>query len=344
MARPYTAEMGRLAETFSWATTAELDPLRKAVRAAGQSPLVAIGSGGSLTAAHALAAFHRKATHQVTAVATPLDAVTEPFDGSVATWLISAGGGNVDILAGAEALVMREPRQMAVLCGRGNSPLVTLCRRHSFVDLLIYPPPAGKDGFLATNSLLAFAVLIARAYAAEFNAEPDWANVVETLTALLAAGSGEVAAWEAAAEPLWTRPTTLVLHGPDTRVGAIDLESKFTEAAIGNLQIADYRNFAHGRHHWLAKRGEVSAILAFVSHNDRALAERTLPLIPDDIPQARIEIAGTPVAAALSSLVAALRLTGWAGAARGIDPGRPGVPRFGRKQSLREARHGISAR
>jgi fructoselysine-6-P-deglycase FrlB-like protein len=139
--------MVRLAVTFAWATNTELKGLRKAVQAASLSPLVAIGSGGSLTAAHALASFHRKATHQMTAVATPLDVATEPLNGGVATWLISAGGGNVDILAGAQAVVAREPRQVAFLCGRENSPLASLCRQHPFVDLLIYPPPAGKDGF-----------------------------------------------------------------------------------------------------------------------------------------------------------------------------------------------------
>ncbi len=136
--------------------------------------LVAIGSGGSLTAAHALAAIHRRATHQVTAVATPLDAATEPLDPSATIWLLSAGGGNVDILSALEALVSREPRQIAVLCGKDDSPLASLCRQHPFVDLMIFPPPAGKDGFLATNSLLGFTSLIARAYAAEFGAELDW--------------------------------------------------------------------------------------------------------------------------------------------------------------------------
>jgi fructoselysine-6-P-deglycase FrlB-like protein len=130
--------MGGLAETFAWAITTDLGPLRRAVQTAGSSPLVAIGSGGSLTAAHALAAFHRKTTHQVTAVATPLDATTEPLDSGVAIWLLSASGGNVDILASAEALVTREPRQVAVLCGREDSPLASLCRKHAFVDLMIY--------------------------------------------------------------------------------------------------------------------------------------------------------------------------------------------------------------
>ena len=108
-------------------------------------------------------------------------------------------------------------------------------------------------------------------------------------------------------------------------------EFKFTEAALGNLQLADYRNFAHGRHHWLAKRGETSSVLALVCDADRSLANRTLALIPRGIPQARLEFFGNASATAIASLIAALRVTGWAGSARGIDPGRPGVPEFGRK-------------
>ena len=109
------------------------------------------------------------------------------------------------------------------------------------------------------------------------------------------------------------------------------MSSKFTEAAIGNLQLADWRNFAHGRHHWFAKQGETSAILALISREDERLAERTLALIPSDIPIARILLDGPPIATSLASLVAALCIVGWAGAARGLDPGRPGVPEFGRR-------------
>ena len=331
MARPYAGEMAKLAETFAWAEEVELRPLQQAVRVAGLSPLRVIGSGGSLTGAHALAGLHQRYTGHLAAVATPLEAVDEPLDAAVATWLLSAGGGNADILAAAKALILREPRQIGVLCGREASPLAKLCRRHPFVDLLLYPPPAGKDGFLATNSLLGFTALLTRAYTAEFGSDADWQDTVARLKPLLPDTAAALEAWEVATAPLWTRSTTLVLHGPSTRIGAIDLESKFTEAALGHLQIADYRNFAHGRHHWLAKRSETSAVLAFITGTDRALAERTLDLIPAGVPQARIVFDGGPNAVALASLLAALRITGWAGRTRGIDPGRPGVPEFGRK-------------
>ena len=345
MPRSYVGEMTKLAETFEWAATADLDPLRRAVRTAGLSPLRAVGSGGSLTGAHALAGLHQRYTGHLAAVATPLEAVGEPLDATVATWLMSAGGGNPDILSAARTLILREPRQLAVLCGREASPLARLCRRHPFVDLLLYLPPAGKDGFLATNSLLGFTALLTRTYAVEFGADADWQDAISCLKQLLGATAGDPSSWESDTIPLWTRATTLVLHGPSTRIGAIDLESKFTEAALGQVQLADYRNFAHGRHHWLAKRSETSAVLAFVTDADRAIAERTLDLIPKNVPQARILFGGGPSAVALASLLAALRITGSVARTRGIDPGRPGVPEFGRKiYSLRLPRTRRAAR
>lgn len=331
MARPYEKEMSNLSDTFAWAAAADIKPLRQAVRKAGLWPMRAIGSGGSLTGAHAIADLHRRYTGQLAAAGTPLDAVHEPLDTATTTWLVSAGGNNVDIVAAAKALILREPRQCGVICANETSRLAKLCRQHPFVDLLLYSPPAGKDGFLATNSLLGFAVLLTRAYATEYGPGPAWEETVACLEPLLSDESDASTSWKMATAPLWTRPTTLVLHGPSTRIGAIDLESKFTEAAIGHVQIADYRNFAHGRHHWLAKRGDSSSVLAFVTDTDRAIAERTLDLIPKNVMQAQIMFDGAPVATAIASLLATLRITGWAGRTRGIDPGRPGVPDFGRK-------------
>ena len=332
MARRYAEEMAQLGETFAWvAEVVDVEALRQAIRTAGQSPVRAIGSGGSLTGAHALAALHQRYTGHLAAVATPLEAVGEPLSGNVAAWLLSAGGGNVDVVAAAKSLIQREPRQMGVLCGRDASPLAELCRKHPYVDLLLYAPPTRKDGFLATNSLFAFTALLVRAYSDEFGSETDWQDTVAHLEPLLSVRAVAPKAWKEATEGLWTRPTMLVLHGPSTRVGAIDLESKFTEAALGHVQIADYRNFAHGRHHWLAKRSETSAVLSFITDADRVLAKRTLDLLPEDVPQAQITFDGHADAATLASLLAALRITEWAGVRRGIDPGRPGVPKFGRK-------------
>ena len=335
----YARELASLARTLSWVATSDLGPVRHAIRDATRSSLRAVGSGGSLTAAHLLATLQKRYSGHLAAAATPLEAISEPLDPTVSTWLLSAGGSNVDILSAAKSLIPHEPRQLAVLCGRSNSPLANLCREHPFIDLLIYAPPGGKDGFLATNSLLGFSAILARAYAAEYQCDQDWHEAHQQLLAFLPPDSPEIAAWQNATQPLWQRSTTLILHGPSSHIGAVDLESKFTESALGNVQLADYRNFAHGRHHWLAKHAETSAILAFVTDDDGPVAERTLNLIPSDIPQARISLPGGRTTTELASLAAALWVTHWAGIARGVDPGRPGVPEFGRKIYHLGARH-----
>ena len=331
MARVYNNEIARLTETFDWAAETDIGLLRKVIRDASQSSLRAIGSGGSLTTAHALCYFHQIHTEQLAAVATPLEAISTPLNTGVSHWLLTARGNNVDILAAARILLQREPRLFAVLCGNIESELVTICRSHPFTELLIFQLPTNKDGFLATNSLFGFATLIARAYAAEFGYNEYWLESEHLIRDAILPRSVTQEEWQKQTMPLWKRPTTLVLYGPTTHLGAIDLESKFTEAGIGNIQIADYRNFAHGRHHWLAKHGQHSSVLAFITDSDRTLAERTLSLIPSDIPQVPLKLPGNTNTTALLSLVAALHICGYAGNSRGIDPGRPGVPSFGRK-------------
>jgi len=323
--------MSKLFETFDWAAGLDNTALSHAVRSARFSPLRAVGSGGSLTAAHALAGLHQVFAGQLAAVATPLQVVNQRLAPAVSSWLLTAAGRNVDVLAAAQAEIEREPKQVSVVCGSTSSPLADLCRDHPFVDLITFDSPQGKDGFLATNSLLSFVTLISRAYVLEFASPEDWAEQAHTVRALLMAGNEGSGEWRQQSSALWSRETIVVLHGPATAIGAIDVESKFTEAALANVQIADYRNFAHGRHHWLAKRSDRSGVLAFVSDTDRSLAERTLDLIPDDVPVVRIDLPGGSVAAGLKSLIVGMWLTGWAGAALGIDPGRPGVPEFGRK-------------
>jgi fructoselysine-6-P-deglycase FrlB-like protein len=160
MGKPYISELRQLSKTIDWAWTTDLKDVRGAVSTAESLPLLAVGSGGSLTAAHLLAAAHRRYTGHQSSVLTPLDASTHRIDPDLSVWLLSAGGSNVDILAAFFALVRAESQQLAVLCGRRGSPLSEAAAKHGFVDLIDAQGPAGKDGFLATNSLVAASILI----------------------------------------------------------------------------------------------------------------------------------------------------------------------------------------
>jgi hydroxymethylpyrimidine pyrophosphatase-like HAD family hydrolase len=111
----------------------------------------------------------------------------------------------------------------------------------------------------------------------------------------------------------------------------VDLESRFTEAALQDVWIADYRNFAHGRHHWLAKRPNSTAVLAFLTPDDQELASRTLALIPSSVRIVRESLSFSGVTAGIAALGRVIQIAASAGRAMGIDPGRPGVPVFGRR-------------
>ncbi|WP_456819914.1 hypothetical protein [Cellulomonas sp. URHB0016] len=324
--------MALLADTLSWALDAELAPLAAAVGRASTGPLAAIGSGGSLSTAHALAYLHRSRTGHLAAVLTPYEAASTPLQRANAVWLLSASGNNVDIVNAIKAVVTREHRQMAALVGRENSKVGNLLAQHPYADVLTYSGPAGKDGFLATNSLLGAVTLLTRAYTTDGATDALSSSGVRGLLMQAAdVESALVGQWRQDSATLWDAGTLIVLHGADSAVGAVDLESKFTEAALGQVQVADYRNFAHGRHHWIAKHPDTTAVLALVADADADIADRTLRLLPSSVPVVKLSLPGSGGRAALLSLLAAFHLTRWAGQARGIDPGDPGVPPFGRR-------------
>ena len=122
-----------------------------------------------------------------------------------------------------------------------------------------------------------------------------------------------------------------VLYDPALNATAVDLESRFVEAALGPLHTADFRNFGHGRHHWIAKRQGDTGLLVLATDETQSLADRTLGLIPKEIRRARIDFTGPFALKALSSLVAGLFISDAAGQVAKIDPGKPGVPLFGRR-------------
>ncbi len=331
MGKPYAQEIVDLQATYAWSRKTTIDDA--AVSGVPTSlPLLAVGSGGSLTVAHFACALHQQHTRQIAKAITPLDVVEmAPQMRDSAVMFFSAGGSNPDIMGAFRKVVSCEPGRLAVCSLRKQSRLNDLARRYGLVDLLEFSPPSKKDGFLATNSLLAFCVLLMRLYSKSAGDEMVLPRSLRLLLHPKRTEAGYTRWLHDICRPLWERQQLILLHGPTTAPAAIDLESKFTEAALGPVQISDFRNFGHGRHHWLAKRGKESAVLAIITERDLKLAQRTLVHIPKDIPVAQIHVPGDGAVSCLAALITCLRITQFAGEARGIDPGRPGVPSFGRK-------------
>ncbi len=339
MGRPYSTELSNLGDTYAWASQIPIESLIASVASTCHLPLVGVGSGGSFSAAHLACYLHQYHTGLLSKPVTPLELVSSPVHlRSLSTMIMSAGGSNADIISALDNAARREPRHLTVLCLRQGSALSRLAQSYRIVDLLELNPPSRKDGFLATNSLLAFAVLLIRAYNSVYSSSETLPITFEKLFSDNNSYHTYVDDLLATCTPLWERETLVVLHGPTVSTAAVDLESKFSEAALGNVQLADFRNFGHGRHHWLAKRESKTGVLAIYSLDERRLAERTLRLIPATVPVAKICLPHVGPTASVAALVAVFHLVGAAGAQHGIDPGRPGVPEFGRRiYSLRVA-------
>lgn len=331
MARPFRSEMAELNATVEWAGSADISSLVEAVSRSRSAPLVAVGSGGSLSAASHLARMHRRHFGQVASALSPFAYASDPIAHDAHHWIISAGGSNVDVLSAVNKSIAGEPAAINVLTMKERSRLATISAEHPAVNFHRAAIPSKKDGFLATNSLLGFCLLLTKAYGVAAGGAYDWQNFGERLLDAVDRDSAYQLRWRNDVRQLSAVEHLIVLHDLDTDLGAIDLESKLTEAAIKNVQLADYRHFAHGRHHWLAKNGENSGVLLFQSSGSKRLAERTRKLLPASVPTAVIDVDAEGDLAELTSLVAAYVATDEFGQARGIDPGQPGVPDFGRK-------------
>jgi hydroxymethylpyrimidine pyrophosphatase-like HAD family hydrolase/fructoselysine-6-P-deglycase FrlB-like protein len=331
LGKPYATELKALSDTYALSCKMHVDTLAAILRSGVHLPLAAIGSGGSLTSAHFAAYLHTLYTGRMAKAMTPLEIVSSPAAlQHLAVLILSAGGRNPDVLGCFDSLQRRDHSLLGAVCAQTETPLAEKsieCKAPFFeFDL-----PSGKDGFLATNTLLATCVLMARGYRQAWSATETLPSSFDALLHPGKKASDFFDGLRRQSAVLWERETTLILHGYATQPAAIDLESKFTEAAIGHAQIADYRNFAHGRHHWLARYGEKSGVLALVTPSEREVAEKTLGLLPKEIAVFRVSLPEGGVNGSLAAIALAIYLAGFAGEARGIDPGRPTVPTFGRK-------------
>lgn len=112
---------------------------------------------------------------------------------------------------------------------------------------------------------------------------------------------------------------------------AYDIESKFSEAGLGNVLLTDYRNFGHGRHNWFDKKSKTSAIIGLITPEIKSLAEKTFSLLPKEIPILKIETKNNQASSSVELLLQSFLLVNKVGEKMGIDPGRPGVPGYGSK-------------
>lgn len=327
----YGAELKNLGRTYEHALSADVNNLKWGIAGASDFSVIAVGSGGSFTVASLLANLHEACTGRVSRASTPLELICNPTLASTSpVFLISAEGKNPDIVEALRRVRMYSARPVHILCNRKHSPLVDHGDGLSNVSTHVFEITE-KDGFLATNSLLFDATLIARVYGELGGAVRRLPGSVDELQLK----GTSVSSWIERSRPFLDeavkRGSLLVTFSPLLRPVAADLESKLAEAALLHCQLADLRSFAHGRHLWLAERPSDCAILALLEPSLEELWRRTAALLPPAVPMLAMPFDGAEPQDLTAGLVTGMTLVSEIADRLNRDPGRPHVPSFGRE-------------
>lgn len=326
----YEKELNNLAATYEAALAADITDLKVAIAGISESSIIGVGSGGSYTVASLLCSLHEAYTGRVSRPSTPLEVICNPTLASASpVFLISAEGKNPDICEALMRARRHSARTVHMICNREDSPLVTRAKGLSDVKCHIFGLPE-KDGYLATNSLLFDAVLIARAYG-----ELDLGSEIFPPTLHdLRLGDLIIQQWVEQVRQFAERATkcgaVLVTYSPLLRPIAADFESKLAESALLHCQLADLRSFAHGRHLWLSERPDDCAILALIDPPLQALWEHTASLIPKPENCLAMSLGGSTPADLIAGLVAQMHLIAALAKQVNRDPAKPTVQQFGR--------------
>ena len=281
--------------------------LSNLVHSLGVVAVVFSGSGGALAVAEFAAQLHRLTTGRPARADTPLGFTTDSRERAAGAVFFSAGGRNPDVRLGARVARLGGYSPVVVITCRSPEQLPLGLRRNMDQAIHIRSP---KDGFLATSSVIAMTTALTIAYGFELPVEvpfrEDWV-----------------------ASPL--RDRTIALGGPLQRAPLVDLEARLAETGLSAIQLADLRNFAHGRHVGLARNLRATSVILFSDSSSVELAERTGALLPSEADVRHLNSEREFPASAIELFGASMRLTSVTAEATDVDPARPGVPGFGRK-------------
>jgi len=320
MGRPFLNELKNIDDTFSFFYNYSTEAIYKVLDCFNKYPALAIGSGGAFSVAKAFEIFNQRCCQQsITKAITPVELLNYEsllYDSTIV--LFTAGGNNPDTVNTFRFLSTNPSKCFLTLCTNDRAKIRKI---EPYTNIWGTSLPGGKDGFLAVNSIVAMIIALGKAFYKysnsnfyQLNRDLCYNQAVKGLANLE-----------------WQKVKTIfVLHAGIATPAAYDMESKFSEAGIVNVQLVDYRNFAHGRHHWLSVH-EDTAVIALYGPNENLIAKKTLNILPAKIQRICIETCENNINGVLELFYQVFEFTYRAGVARSLDPGRPHVAEYGKK-------------
>jgi hypothetical protein len=326
----FSNKLDRLTETIDLVIAADVSALSSALHDGKHRLAIAVGSGGSVGTAEFLGVCRTGLQAAPTLVQTPMQVVLELADlTGVDVWLFSARGDNPDVIGALRAAVKRGAAAIHVVTTNASGRLVLEASGAEQAHVHIVPVADPKDGFLATHSLIAASTALLRA-ADQCAVSPMGEQLEDVLSktarTLLSAERRNLVATEFSS--FTGLDVLLLLADPRLSPAAVTIETSCWEAAICPVQRTDFRNFAHGRHVWLAHRGNATFLLNLTGTDTRAAWQDIETLIPSDLRRVSIDYANCGRYQNFLAAIDALVIVEALGRVRGIDAGKPGVGPF----------------
>lgn len=323
MGKDYKKEIQNLDIIYNAALKVDISIISDFIQTCFDVPCLSIGSGGSYSVASAYE-YLLTIGGGIAKRITPIELKNYEIQlKHMSAILFTAGGKNHDSLNAYQYLMESEPCAILTCCLNSNATIKKRQKENRHNYYFEYQMPIRKDGYLAVESIVTYLVLLCRAFQ-DVTGKPFY-HVPEEF---IWADDYELFAQD---NSIFDKETLIVLHSGITTPAAIDLESKYTEAALGNIQLVDFRNFAHGRHFWLSDRKNSTAILFLYKKSDKSFISRMLGVIPQEIPRICFEVDDSSVLGLFQSFRYIFHIVKKAGEIHGINPGKPSVAEFGKK-------------
>jgi hydroxymethylpyrimidine pyrophosphatase-like HAD family hydrolase/fructoselysine-6-P-deglycase FrlB-like protein len=333
----FSSKVDTLTETVDLACRTDHGFMAEALEAASDYPVAAIGSGGSMVAAEFLSSCRSWLQHAPTAVCTPMAFVLDPVLPQWGVWLFSASGENPDVRAAFQAAVTEHADRVDFVTSRreGAVAVAGIALRRPRVHVV--PVAQRKDGFLATHSLVSTvtSLLLASDGTAGFQSDERTAKVAAAAREILGKERSDVHR-SLAPTGAAGRDTLLILHDPSLTAAAVMIETSCWEAGLGAVQRTDFRNFAHGRHVWLANNADRTFILALTHDRTRKFWTALEADIPAGIARAHFDFGPAGRFGLFTAILRSFAIVEGLGLARQIDPGKLSVADFGRRLFAQE--------
>jgi hydroxymethylpyrimidine pyrophosphatase-like HAD family hydrolase/fructoselysine-6-P-deglycase FrlB-like protein len=289
-----------------------------------------VGSGASYSSAVLIARCIERYL-RVPARSCPPFEYAASADAYPAAILVSARGSNEDILEAQEVALTREVDPLVLITTEVASPLVMRSADYPPRTVLSVPrdPLQIVDGFLGTISLVAIWAMIVRSMRLISGTRDQTPN--GWMRESIDNARAEMRRLSRQLKEVSSRRHTVALGTGWATPVVVDFESKMVEGGLGWIEVAEAKNFTHGRYINSYRNLDDTAIIVFSTRDERNLANAITLSYGRQLLVLHIVSKYDGPLASLDLFIHALLLVDEMSSFRGIDISRPVVPEEARR-------------